>query len=186
MNARRLLFVAGAPLTFAIIAFAALMRLSPKSVVPERTAELAKALQSLRVGDSHYREAKIIADRYGTVPFVHHWGTSDCADGYFDRCAYQIPVPTTGPLFRSVPWLSAWQSTISTGFVNIWIDDGRVTEYHFTVLFRTAEDQWRGAGVDVQRSFSDTAVQARVSDSYVVARNDVMMDDGRGFELARG
>lgn len=57
-----------------------------------RAQMLASDLQKLTVGASDYKTAQVIATKYGTAPYQNDWGTMDCADDYFDRCAYMIPL----------------------------------------------------------------------------------------------
>jgi hypothetical protein len=153
-----------------------------------RIERLANDVKSLRVGLSTYLDAKAIAERYGTAKYENHWGTRDCAKGYYERCAYQISLkaPSMGTILRRFPLarrigLGAWSGT---AFITI--ENGRVEEYYFSVLFETPDRQWRGFGTEEYKSLEERAVAAHVSDSYVVSRNDIMMSEspnGQGFSL---
>src|SRR6267378_2623731 len=153
-----------------------------------RIERLANDVKSLRVGLSTYLDAKAIAERYGTAKYENHWGTRDCAKGYYERCAYQISLkaPSMGTILRRFHLarrigLGAWSGT---AFITI--ENGRVEEYYFSFLFETPDRQWRGFGTEEYKSLEERAVAAHVSDSYVVSRNDIMMSEstnGQGFSL---
>ncbi len=153
-----------------------------------RIERLTESVKSLKVGESSYQDAMVIANQFGTTKYENDWGTGDCTDGYFERCAYSIPLhaPSMGRILRRFSWarrigLGAW-----TGAAHIFIKDGKVAEYYFSILFETSDRQWRGFGTEEYKELSAGAVSARISDSYMVSRNDVVMSDspaGRGYSL---
>jgi hypothetical protein len=155
-----------------------------------RAEMLAADLQQLKIGISDYRVAQSIATNFGSVPYQNHYGTRDCKDGYFERCAYMIACDDT-PLHRLLsrhPFLRRrlgfrdWGGTAL-----IYVENGTVQEYSFFVTYRTSGRQWRGFGAEEGKTLPEyPAVQARMSDSYSVERNDVVMDDrpnDLGFQL---
>jgi hypothetical protein len=153
-----------------------------------RIERLAESVKSLKVGESSYQDARAIAEQFGATKFKNDWGTYDCNDGYFERCAYQISLraPTMGRILRRFSWvrrigLGAWNGT-----VHIFIKDGKVDEYYFSVLFQSSDRQWRGFGTEEFKELSLGAVSAHISDSYVVSRNDIIISDapdGMGYSL---
>jgi hypothetical protein len=151
-----------------------------------KLGDLSHDVQSLRVGTSTYQQAKGIADKYGTVKYDDHLGTRDCADGYFERCAYQIPIksPVMSKLGHHFPVTFGFRPW--SGYAHIFIDEGKVAEYSFSVIFESTDGQWRGVGAEEYNSLPERAVAASVSNSYLVSRNDIMMMDernGLGFSL---
>lgn len=144
----------------------------------ERATNLAGDLQRLTVGSSDFKTAREIALKYGTAPYENHYGTRDCASGYFDRCAYMIGVndglsPKLGRKLRALLGIGPpeWGGTAL-----IYIKDGIVTEYSFWISYKTTQGQWRGFGTDQTESLPENrAVQARVSNSYSIERNDMYM-----------
>ena len=143
----------------------------------ERAASLLTEVRSLRAGESPYQKAKQIADKYGTVKVDSDWGSFDCTDGYFQGCAYQIVVqrPWLSRMLFRFPF-SKWPSLrYWNGTAQILITDGKVSGYSFSTVFRTADGQWRGVGAEETTLFGERAVEAKVSDSYHIARNDLIM-----------
>lgn len=127
--------------------------------------------------------------KYVTVRADSNWGLFDCADGYFEGCHYQIVIQrpwVSRMLFRfpfsKWPGLRYWNGT-----ANIVIKDGKVSGYSFSAVFRTRDGQWRGVGVEETTLFGERAVEAKVSDSYHIARNDLIMTasdyPNKGYEL---
>jgi hypothetical protein len=154
-----------------------------------RAEMLATDLQQLRVGTSDYTIARSIAKKFGSVPYRNHYGTRDCRDGYFERCAYMITSNDTRVhRLLSRHWflrrlgLGDWGGTAL-----IYVENGAVQEYSFWVTYRTSGRQSRGFGVEEGKTLPEyRAVQARMSDSYSVERNDVVMGDRAndlGFQL---
>ncbi len=154
-----------------------------------RAVSLVNELRSLRIEVSPYREAKQIADKYGTVKADSDWGLLDCTDGYFQRCRYEIVVQrpwVSRMLFRfpfsKLPGLRYWNGT-----ADILINDGKVSEYSFSAVFRTSDGQWRGFGAEETSLFGERAVESKVSDSYRIERNDLIMTasdyPNKGYQL---
>jgi hypothetical protein len=154
-----------------------------------RLERLSLDLQTLKLGSSTYQEAQVIAERYGTNKYTNDWGTYDCADGYFERCAYGFSIQPLAmrralvdtKMLRHVvygPW---------GGNATIFIKDGKVEEYEFSILFKTSDDQWRGASTETYHSLDEQrAVLANITSSYHVSRNDIIMtgfSSGRGYSL---
>jgi hypothetical protein len=149
---------------------------------------LSQDLKTLRVGTSTYQQVRAIAERYGTAKFDNDWGIRDCADGYFEKCAYQISIksPVMNRLGGKLPWLQyvglrPWSSN-----AHIFIDDGKVAESHFSVIFKLGDAQWRGFGAEEYKSLPERAVEATISASYLVSRNDIIISDernGLGYSL---
>ena len=154
-----------------------------------RAKMLASDLQKLTVGESDYKAAQVIATKYGTVPYRNDWGTTDCADGYFERCAYMIPLhnPSLNRLTSRYPLLSHLLHSEWGGTAFIGIANGTVAEYSFWITYRASSGQLRGFGAEETSSLpSDRAVQARISDTYSVERNDIRNGDAPrdlGFQL---
>lgn len=159
------------------------------SSAESRAVSLINELRLLRIGESPYQEAKQIAGKYGTVKVDSDWGSFDCADGYFQGCAYQIVVQrpwVSRMLFRfpfsKCPSLRYWNGT-----AQILITDGKVSGYSFSTVFRTPDGQWRGVGAEETTLLDGRAVEAKVSDSYRIARNDLIMTasdyPNKGYQL---
>lgn len=159
------------------------------SSAQSRAVSLINELQSLRIEESPYQQAKQIAERYGTVRADSDWGLFDCTDGYFQGCRYQIVVQrpwVSRMLFRfpfsKFPGLRYWNGT-----ADIFIKDGKVSGYSFSAVFRTTEGQWRGVAAEETTLLDGRAVEAKVSDSYRIARNDVIMTasdyPNKGYQL---
>ncbi len=153
-----------------------------------RAENLFLDLQKLRVGASSYQEAKHVADKYGTSRYESHWGILDCSDGYFENCAYVIPVhkPAMRKLLTWAPSILRLGMKYWNGSAFISIKDGAVQGYSFSVVFESTDGQWRGFGAEEASELPETAVQAVISKSYVVSRHDVVMSGnwgGKGFEL---
>lgn len=154
-----------------------------------RARMLASDLQKLTVGTSDYKAAQVIATKYGTAPHRNDWETMDCADGYFEHCAYMIPLYNRSlyGLSSKYPLLShllhgEWGGTATIGIAN-----GTVAEYSFWVTYRASSGQLRGFGAEETSTLpSDRAVQAKLSDTYSVERNDIRNGDAPrdlGFQL---
>ena len=155
----------------------------------DRAVSLLTELRALRVGESSYQEAKRIADKYGTVKVDSEWGSFDCTDGYFEHCQYQIVVekPLVSRILMRFPY-SKWPGLrYWNGTADIFIKDGKVSGYWFSVLFKTPDGQWRGVGAEETTLLDGRAMEARVSDSYRIARNDLIMTSSgypnKGYEL---
>jgi hypothetical protein len=153
-----------------------------------RIEELAHRVKSLRVDESGYQEAKLIAEQFGATKYEGDWGARDCTQGYFEHCTYQISLhaPSMSKILQKFTWarrigLGAW-----CGTAHIFVEQGKVAEYYFSMVFETSDQQWRGFGTEEFKILSDRAVSARISNSYMVSRNDVAMSafpNGLGFSL---
>lgn len=159
------------------------------SSAQSRAVSLINELRSLRIGESPYQEAKQIAEKYGTVRAGSDWGLYDCSDGYFERCQYQIVVerPWVSRMLLRFPF-SKWSGLrYWNGTADILINDGKVSEYSFSAVFRTPDGQWRGFGAEETSLFGERAVEAKVSDSYRIERNDLIMTasdyPNKGYQL---
>jgi len=170
-------------------AIGAVYILHQNSQAVTRARLLASDLQKLAVGTSDYKAAQVIASKYGTVPYRNDWGTMDCADGYFERCAYMIPLHNRGVyrLTSKYPLLNQLLHSEWGGTATIAIAKGTVAEYSFWITYRASNGQLRGFGAVGGSSLpSDRAVQAKISDTYSVERNDIRNGDAPrdlGFEL---
>ena len=146
-----------------------------------RAEALAAHLQKLTVGTSDYKAARVIATKFGTVPYESDWGTRDCADGYFERCTYMIPSnhdQMMQKLLLRHPFLRHLGLHDWSGSARIYIKNGIVEEYSFGIIYKTPGGQWRGLGAKEGETLPEyRAVQARISNSYSIERNDVAMDD---------
>jgi hypothetical protein len=163
-----------------------LRRLSQRELV--RTERLATELKSLRIGQSTYHEARAIAERYGTVHYENELTVRDCAAGYFERCDYHIRLrsPSMNRVFHRLPFAQRLGIGNWLGSAHIFIDQGKVVEHSFSLLFKTSDGEWRGSGTEESKSLPERAVAARLSDSYLVSRNDVVMyqsPGGLGYSL---
>jgi len=153
-----------------------------------RIEALSHDVQSLRVGASTYQQARAIAERYGTARFENDWGIRDCADGYFEKCVYQISIksPVMNKWGRTMPLVSRLGLRPWSCYAHIFINDGKVAEYSFSTIFKSKGGQWRGFGAEEYKSLSERAVEASMSGSYLVSRNDIVITDernGLGFSL---
>ncbi len=159
------------------------------SISVQRAQRLALAIQALRVGISDYGAARAIAVEYGAVPYENHYGTADCADGYFERCAYMIPANDSvlHRMERKYPILGHLGLLDWGGTAFIYIQDGLVKELEFSIVYTTTNGQLRGFGaVEYPELPAYRAVQAVISSSYSIQRNDVDMGNrprDHGFEL---
>jgi hypothetical protein len=189
MKMRLLRRVAYSLIVLVLLFFAGLWYLRRESSQQVRKlVDLSHEVQSLRVGTSSYQQAKAIADRYGTAKFDNDWGTRDCADGYFERCAYQIPInsPLMNRWGERLPLAARLGIRTWIGYAHIFIEEGKVAECSFSVIFKSTDAQWRGVGAEEYKSLPERAVAALVSNSYLVSRNDIMMPyerNGLGFSL---
>jgi hypothetical protein len=136
---------------------------------------LRNELFALRPGETPYAEAKRIAERFGAVPYEPHFGGGhDCRDGYFEECVYLIVVPrrvASTPRFveKIARWgLAEWNSTAHIG-----IREGKVQAYYLLVSFKNSDGKPRGVSVTQESFLTPRAVEARVSDTYAVSRNDI-------------
>ena len=145
-----------------------------------RAKALAADLQRLTVGTSDYKAAKAIATKFGTVPYENDWGTRDCRDGYFERCAYMIPL-NSGPmrkLLQEHPSLSHLGVGNWSGTAHIYIENGTIKNYSLGIIYRASNGVLRGLGAEEGISLPENrAVQARISDAYSVQRNDLLAGD---------
>ncbi len=157
------------------------------TVQTSRVKDLAAALQQLSAGVSDFKAARAIANKFGTVPYDNHYGTRDCADRYFERCAYMIQL-NDAPMRKLLiqhPILGhiGVKDWSATAFM--YIQQGKVQEYRLTIIYKTSSGLLRGVSTEEQTSLPENrAVQARISDSYSIQRNDMAAgghDDG--FEL---
>lgn len=155
----------------------------------ERAKMLAADLQQLRVGLSDYKAGQSLAAKFGTVPYKNHYGARDCTTGYFERCTYMIAINHSrmNVLLGKHPFLRHFGFGEWSGSALIYIETGTVKEYSFSVVYRASNGQWRGFGAEESPTLPQyRAVQARVSESYSVERNDVLMGEREinlGFEL---
>jgi len=154
-----------------------------------RAEILAADLQQLRVGASDYRVAQSIATKFGSVPYENHYGTRDCRASYFERCAYMIACDNTRihRLLFKHPFLRRLGFRDWGGTALIYVENGIVQEYSFWVTYQASNGQWRGFGAEEGKTLPENrAVQARISSSYSIQRNDVVMGDRAndlGFQL---
>jgi len=153
-----------------------------------RAQVLAADLQKLTVGTSDYKAAKEIATKFGTAQYDNHWGTRDCADGYFERCAYMMPL-NRGPMLRFLlqhPFLGRLGLREWSGTARIYIEHGTVADYSLGVVYRASNGQLRGFAAEEGSALPERrAVQALISDSYSVQRNDIRAG-GRPKDLGFG
>jgi hypothetical protein len=154
-----------------------------------RAKALAADLQTLTVGTSDFKAARAIATRFGTVPYENDWGTRDCADGYFERCAYMIPLNSgvMRKLLLKHPFLSHLGVGDWSGTAHIYIENGTIKNSSLGIIYRASNGKLRGFAADEGISLPENrAVQARISDAYSVQRNDILTDEKPrdvGFEL---
>jgi hypothetical protein len=154
-----------------------------------RAQRLARSIQELRVGNSDYRAARAIASDFGTVPYENCYGTRDCSDGYFERCAYMIDANDKWlrRLLWKYPTLPRLRFEDWDGTALIYIKDGVVEEYSFSIAYRSKKGQWRGFGAEEGEAIpAYRAVQAVIAGAYSVERNDIRMGTyarDLGFEL---
>ncbi len=135
----------------------------------------------VRVGASDYKAAQSIAMKFGTVPYENDYdGVRDCTGGYFDRCAYMIPTNFSRirRLVLKHPSLSRLVSSDWSGSAFVYIENGTVQEYSFGIIYKASNAQWRGFGAEEGKTLPESrAVQARISGSYSIERNDVRMGE---------
>jgi hypothetical protein len=165
---------------FGILLAAAYLRHSNGEAVV-RAQMLGAEIQQLRVGVSDYSAAQSIAKKFGTVPYENDYGGArDCNSGYFDGCAYMIPL-NLSPMHQLAlkhPFLSGLTPIGWSGSAFIYIAKGKVQEYSFGIIYRGPNKQWRGFGAEEGNTLPEyRAVQARISDSYSIERNDVRLGE---------
>ena len=151
-----------------------------------RVQALAADLQKLTAGTSDFKAARAIATKFGTVPYKNDWGTRDCTDGYFERCAYMISLNNGSmhKLLQEHPLLGHLGVRDWSGTAYISIENGIVENYSLGIIYRASNGQLRGLGAEEGISLPENrAVQARISDAYSVQRNDILTGRGVGFEL---
>jgi len=146
---------------------------------------LAVSIQSLRVGSSDFHAAQTIAAEFGTEPYRNCWGTADCADGYFQRCAYMIPANKGWyRLLLKHPNLTHFGLTNWNGWATISIYRGVVTGYSFNIEYISKKGVWRGFGAEELGEIpKDREVQAVISTSYSIERNLLLVGSDSGFQL---
>src|SRR5215470_5802755 len=137
-----------------------------------RAEALEADLQKLRVGTSDYKAARVIADKFETIPFVSGYdGKPDCVHGHFERCMYMIPsnhnqrheLVVRHPCLRHLG-LHDW-----SGNAQIYIENGIVQHYFFLILYKTYDGHARGLAAEESETLpKDRAFQARMSNSYSV------------------
>ena len=147
-----------------------------------RAEALEADLQKLRVGTSDYKAARVIAAKFGTIPFEGGYGgIPDCTDGYFERCMYMIPSNHNQRMHELVvrhPFLHHLGLHDWSGNAQIYIENGIVQHYFFLILYKTSDGHSRGLAAEEDETLPKyRAVQARMSNSYSVERNDGAMDD---------
>ncbi|MGB8131134.1 MAG: hypothetical protein WCG81_15195 [Candidatus Angelobacter sp.] len=154
-----------------------------------RANALAADLQKLTVGTSDFKAARAIATKFGTVPYENDWGTRDCANGYFERCAYMIPLNSGAmrKLLLKHPFLSHLGVGDWSGTAQIYIENGIIKQYSLGIIYRASNGQLRGLAAEEGILLPENrAVQAHISDAYSVQRNDILAGDKPrdvGFEL---
>jgi hypothetical protein len=154
-----------------------------------RAQRLAVSIQKLRVGRSDYRAAQAIAADFGAVPYENCFGGRDCRDGYFEGCTYVIPANDnwSNRLLSKHPFLRRLGLREWAGTALIYIGNGLVQEYSFSIAYWSRSGTWRGFGAEEGKSIpTDRAVQALISGAYSIERNDILMGGqpgGLGFEL---
>jgi len=146
-----------------------------------RAEALEADLQKLRVGTSDYKAARVIATKFGTIPYESDWGR-DCTDDSFESCHYMIPSNHNHQMMQKLslrhPFLRHLGLHDWSGSARIYIQNGIVQEYSFAIFYQTSGGQWRGLGAEEGETLPEyRAVQARMSNSYSIERNDVAMDD---------
>jgi len=157
-----------------------------------RAKSLVHNLQQLQVGESNSKLAAAIAAEFGNAPppanFGGRYPKENCAAAApLESCAYILAM-NDSPMQRlllkhpSLPhfWVRDWW-----GYAEISIANGTVIHHSFWVWYRSSNDQWRGfAGSEGKALPKYERVQARISDSYSVEREDTSMSpDERGFGL---
>jgi hypothetical protein len=179
---RKLLLVIIATVTIAAVAIAAGFGAVIATYRHQARNDLARGealeadMQKLKVGTSDYKAARVIADKFGTIPFVSGYeGTPDCADGYFKRCRYMIPsnhnqrheLVVRHPFLRHLG-LHDW-----SGNAQIYIENGIVQHYFFLILYKTSDGHSLGLAAEEGKKLpEDRAVTARISNSYSIAAMD--------------
>jgi len=115
----------------------------------------------------------------------------DCTNGYFESCHYVIPGNPNRQMMQKLllrhPSLRHLGLHDWSGSAGIYIENGIVQQYFFRVVYKTSDGQWRGfRAEEVKMLPGDQSVQAHMSKSYSILRNDVDMGDrpkDLGFEL---
>jgi hypothetical protein len=111
-----------------------------------RAEALGADLQKLTVGRSDYKAARVIATKFGTIPYESDWGTRDCTAGYFERCTYMIPSNHNQRMHKLLlrhPFLRHLGLLDWSGNARIYIQNGIVQEYSFAIFYKTSGGQWR-------------------------------------------
>lgn len=149
-----------------------------------RAQRLSVSIQKLKVGSSDYHAAQAITAEFGTVPPGNPDYMLDCGDGYFEHCMYYIPV--NKGWFRLLvkhPMLTHFGLRNWNGWAHIEILRGVVVEYSFSIEYMSKKGAWRGFGAEELGEIpTDRAVQAVISTTYSIERND-LMGYRSGFEL---
>lgn len=163
----------------AVVAVAAYVR-HDNAYRVQRAESLVQNLRQLAIGKSDYKVAEAIATKFGNAP-PPYWRSDypkeNCAaHDHFESCAFIIvmndsPIERLWLKHRSLPHLGVrgwWGSAV------IVVTSGVVNDYRFSVWYESSDGQWRGFGTREGEGLPKyERVQARISDSYSVERNDV-------------
>jgi hypothetical protein len=149
-----------------------------------RAERLSASIQKLKVGSSDYHAAQAIAAEFGTVPPRNPDAMLDCGDGYSEHCMYYISVNKGWfPLLVKHPMLAHFGLRNWSGWADIEILRGVVVEYSLSIEYMSKKGAWRGFGAEELGEVpTDRAVQAVISTTYSIERND-LMGYRSGFEL---
>ena len=179
---RALLIGSGVTVLVCSAAWGYLLHQNQRAVA--RAQRLSVSIQKLKVGSSDYHAAQAITAEFGTVPPGNPDYMLDCGDGYFEHCMYYIPV--NKGWFRLLvkhPMLTHFGLRDWNGWAHIEILRGVVVEYSFSIEYMLKKGAWRVFGAEELGEIpTDRAVQAVISTTYSIERND-LMGYRSGFEL---
>ena len=184
MLMRKLLLVIIAAVTIAAVAVAVRFGAVITAYRHQARDDVARAealeaeLQKLTVGRSDYKAARVIATKFGAIPFENYQDDS-CTYGYFESCHYMIPSNRNREMMQELllrhPSLRHLGLHDWSGSARIYIEHGIVQQYAFMILYKTSDGHSRGLAAEEGETLpKDRDVQARMSNSYSVERNGVL------------
>jgi hypothetical protein len=152
----------------------------------KRAHEVVDEIERLEIGKSDHTVADAIAANFGTAPppywLKNRYNRENCAaPDHLERCTY-ILLMNNSPLelllqkHQSLPRLGIpeWWGNAQIG-----ITSGTVDRYSFWVWYKASNGHWRGVGAEVSPVLPRfEPVQALISDSYSVRRNELRFEKG--------
>jgi|SRR5271157_4890365 len=153
-----------------------------------RAQKLVREIQQLAIGKSDYHAAEAIAGEFGNAPPPDgrdYYRENCAAREHIEECTFLISMndsPVERVLLRHPPLqhlgFSDWW-----GYAQIHISNGKIIHHSFWVWYKASNGRWRGfAWRESQALPKYQPVEARISDSYSIQRNDLTNENGFGLQ----